>query len=452
MLGNSINKKYVFVHSFFNTQMKVFAKGGLANTPPHPVNVTNLYWLKSIDDTTASVRLLYSIVRHSRSVNLLSSFSGSAITTFFQGDLPGSLVFHSLKDVNATIRIQVMDDEEAVTIFETPITINYLSRQFMQSSISGVTVQEGSSTRLSNFPKLKHAEKCNISLYKNGPKLGKILVNGWSSNTFTLENVLSGAVYYENTRHGEWDPLFMKIEYKKQSVDVVYPIAIFTFDSRHPVIKAGKSLTVRQNELNLASLLVNDLDSAADEINFRLEDIIYGTIFFRKNIDEEIAVSEWNHVDMSEGRIIYRVTVRPKGGGTDVIKLKLSDSAVPSNVSPVQHIKVTIMKDVEPPRPITNRPLHISRTATRLTGLVYKDLWPSHEIIYTVEEKQLKGDIWLEDGVKVTNFTQSQLDRGQVWYEPASNVQDTDHSMYFSVIDGDGNILTDQVNQILQFI
>lgn len=85
-----------------------------------------------------------------------------------------------------------MDDEEAVTIFETPITINYLSRQFMQSSISGVTVQEGSSTRLSNFPKLKHAEKCNISLYKNGPKLGKILVNGWSSNTFTLENVLSG--------------------------------------------------------------------------------------------------------------------------------------------------------------------------------------------------------------------------------------------------------------------
>lgn len=107
MLGNSINKKYVFVHSFFNTQMKVFAKGGLANTPPHPVNVTNLYWLKSIDDTTASVRLLYSIVRHSRSVNLLSSFSGSAITTFFQGDLPGSLVFHSLKDVNATIRIQV---------------------------------------------------------------------------------------------------------------------------------------------------------------------------------------------------------------------------------------------------------------------------------------------------------------------------------------------------------
>lgn len=45
---------------------------------------------------------------------------------------------------------------------------------------------------------------------------------------------------------------------------------------------------------------------------------------------------------MSEGRIIYRVTVRPKGGGTDVIKLKLSDSAVPSNVSPVQHIKVIL--------------------------------------------------------------------------------------------------------------
>ncbi|KAF6206090.1 hypothetical protein GE061_017315 [Apolygus lucorum] len=424
------------------------------NRPPQATHRSSLWTQRVTDDSTPFNQLQFRLTNLPPGLSLVSTFGGYRIPSgsqFLQEDLlTGGIALEASRDVNGSITFQVYDEDGAWTTAEASVAIrNWKLYNLMSASAkTGLLLREGAASPLQGFGGLSDLQpppKVSITL-ANGPILGSILVGGVQSSHFTVDDLIESRVVYRNTRPGYKD--FLKLNVEGCGV-LLYPIFVVPEDRRPPALGRLKEFVVGTNgRLVLTPLTVIDLDSQPDEISYQLSSAKYGKLYLRRmGSPEEEETTSWTQRDVSEGRVVYQLADRPAGGGSDTLVLTLQDRAIPPNVSPPQHLQIKILRDTEPPKLVVNSPLHATPgTPALVNSLQASDVWSPAQLTYT--PRPADGGLFTTgDGSILHVFTQSMVDKSQVYFTFPSSKLDV-LEVPFSISDGDGNTLHDQVLKV----